>query len=167
MLVRHAEALQVLLKRAREEAELSRKQLGGALIVGVTPVSAADLVPMAVAELKTHQPSVSVRLLELPFELGRAALKRGEIDLYVGPLQQFGQTSDFHEETVVQDPLCVVVSVGHPLATRRSIGLKEASRHAWVLPTGSNALMRQLQALFLTASLPYPQATITTNPCSR
>jgi molybdate transport repressor ModE-like protein len=163
VLVHHAEALQVLLKRAREEAELSRSHPGGALVVGVTPVSAADLVPMAVADLKSRQPNVSIRILELPFELGRAALKRGEIDLYVGPLQQLGQSSDFHEETVVRDPLCAVVSITHPLASRRSIGLKEASRFEWALPTGSNALMRQLQALFLAASLPYPHAAVTTD----
>jgi hypothetical protein len=30
-----------------------------------------------------------------------------------------------------------------------------------VLPIGSNALVRQLQALFLTASSPYPRATVT------
>jgi len=49
------------------------------------------------------------------------------------------------------------------LASRRSISLKEISNYNWVLPTGSSALVRQLEALFLTASLPYPRAAVTTD----
>src|SRR5690606_1627764 len=124
------------------------------LVVGVTPISAADLVPAAVASLIERRPGISIRVLELPFERGRAALKRGEIDLYVGPLQQLGEQSDFSEETVLTDPLCVVVAPSHPLASRRSIKLEQIASENFVLPIGSNALVRQLQALFLTASLP-------------
>lgn len=162
-LVRHAEALQTQLARAREEADLYRQQFDGVLIVGVTPISAVDLVPRAIARLIALRPGASIRILELPFELGRAALRRGEIDMYVGPLQQLGETSDFLERTILSDPLCVVVSRKHPLASRRSISLKEISNYNWVLPTGSSALVRQLEALFLTASLPYPRAAVTTD----
>ena len=83
--------------------------------------------------------------------------------MYFGPLQQLGEASDFSEETVVTDPLCVVVAASHPLASRRSLKLDRVSSYDWVLPIGSNALVRQLQALFLTASLPYPRATVTTD----
>lgn len=162
-LVRHAEAIQVQLSRAREEAELYRDHVDGQLIVGVTPITAAELVPHAISRLIARRPNASIRIVELPFERGRAALKRGEIDVYVGPLQQLGESSDLLEETIFADPLCVVVSPKHPLASRRSIQLKELSHCSWALPIGSNALLRQLQALFLTASLPYPQAAVTTD----
>ena len=163
MLARHAEALQVQLARAGEEADLHRQKLGGALVIGVTPVTAADLVPRAVGRLMKREPQASIRILEMPFERGRAALKRGEIDLYVGPLQQLGESSDFNEETLVQDPLYVVVAADHPLASGRAVTLQDASAFEWALPIGSNALVRQLQALFLTASLPYPRAMVTTD----
>jgi DNA-binding transcriptional LysR family regulator len=162
-LARHAEAVEVQLRRAGEEAALHREKLGGTLIVGVTPITAVEIVPAAVSRLAERRPGVSIRILELPFERGRAALKRGEIDLYVGPLQQLGEPSDFSEETILTDPLCVVVASSHPLAARRSLTLEKISPHNWALPIGSNALVRQLQALFLTASLPYPRATVTTD----
>ena len=162
-LERHAEAVAVQLRRANEEARLHRDHLGGALTVGVTPISAAELVPSAVARLVRERPASSIRILELPFERGRAALKRGEIDLYVGPLQQLGEASDLLEETVIADPLCVVVGAAHPLTSRRSLKLTQLPRGDIVLPVGSNALVQQLQALFLTACLPYPHASVTTD----
>lgn len=162
-LERYADAVAVQLRRASEEAQLHRDHPGGTLTVGVTPISAAELVPSAVARLIRRRPSSSIRILELPFERGRAALKRGEIDLYVGPLQQLGEASDLSEETVITDPLCVVVGARHPLASRRSLKLTQLPQRDIVLPIGSNALVRQLQALFLTASLPYPHASVTTD----
>lgn len=162
-LSRHAEAVEVQIRRAGEEAALHRDKLGGTLIVGVTPITAAELVPRAVAKLTEKRRGLSIRIMELPFERGRAALKRGEIDLYVGPLQQLGEPSEFAEETIVTDPLCVVVGKSHPLGRRRTLALDQVASQDFVLPIGSNALVRQLQALFLTASLAYPRATVTTD----
>lgn len=162
-LARHAEAVAVQIRRAGEAAALHRENLGGTLVVGVTPITAAELVPRAVARLTEKHRGLSIRIMELPFERGRAALKRGEIDLYVGPLQQLGEPSEFAEETIVTDPLCVVVATSHPLARRRSLRLEQIALEDFVLPIGSNALVRQLQALFLTASLAYPRATVTTD----
>ena len=148
-LVRHAEAVEVQLSRAREDAALHREKLGGTLIVGVTPITAAVIVPTAVSRLAERRPGVLIRILELPFERGRAALKRGEIDLYVGPLQQLGEPTDFSEETIVADPLCVVVASSAPAGSAAFAHARENSA-AWL---GSSD---RVQCAGTTASGPVP-----------
>src|SRR5215468_3387717 len=63
-LVRHARALQSQLAHAAEEAHLRKLGGEGPLKVGVTPVTAANLVPQALGRLHRETPNISVSVLE-------------------------------------------------------------------------------------------------------
>ena len=162
-LVRHARALDVHLKAAAEEVRMRKLGAEGPLVVGVTPVTAADIVPRAVGRLKRESPHLSVAILQGLEEDHMAMLDVGQIDLVVGPVGVYPASSHVAEEPLMLDPLSVIVRTRHPLAARKSVALRDLRDADWALPSERSAFRRQLEALFLTAGMQWPPVCVTTN----
>src|SRR5262245_43515473 len=64
VLVRHSRSLGIQLAKAAEEVRLRQQGGQGPLVIGVTPVTAASLVPEALARLKHTMPRLSVSIVE-------------------------------------------------------------------------------------------------------
>ena len=162
-LVRHAHALQSQLAHAAEEAHLKKLGGDGPLKIGVTPVTAANLVPQALGRLHRENPNISVSILEGVLDEAMTALHSGEVDIVVGPIAVYPAARDRVEEPLVTDPLGIVMRAQHPLARRRSLSLKTLRDVSWALPSEHSAFRRQLEALFLTAGVQWPTLCLTTN----
>jgi molybdate transport repressor ModE-like protein len=162
-LVRHAEILQSQMGRAVEEIRFQRQSQLGPLIVGVTPVAAASLVPRALAQLKKDMPALAVSIQETVFHDGIGDLLKGNLDVMVGPIGVYAPVEGIEEQRLTVDPFSLVVRSGHALSRRRSASLRQIADVEWVLPSDRSAFHRQLEALFVVAGLGWPSRAITTN----
>jgi LysR family transcriptional regulator, regulator for genes of the gallate degradation pathway len=163
VLVRHARALQSQLAHAAEEANLKKLGGDGPLKIGVTPVTAATLVPQALGRLHRENPNISVSILEGVLDEAMTALHDGEVEIVVGPIAVYPASRDLVEEPLVNDPLGIVMRARHPLARHRSLSLKSLREVSWALPSERSAFRRQLEALFVTAGVQWPTLCLTTN----
>lgn len=162
-LVRHAKILQSQMGRALEEIRFQRQSQLGPLIVGVTPVAAASLVPRALARLKQEMPTLAISIQEAVFHEGISDLLKGNLDVMVGPIGVYAPVEGIEEQRLTVDPFSVVVRAGHALSRRRSASLRQIADVEWVLPSDRSAFHRQLEALFVVAGLAWPSRAITTN----
>jgi LysR family transcriptional regulator of gallate degradation len=163
VLVRHAERLEVQMRRAVEEITFRRQAFEGPLNVGVTPVAAANLVPRALARLKREMPHLVVRVQEIVFHEGIDGLLKGTLDVMVGPIGVYAPVAGIAEKPLMIDPFSIVIRSGHPLAKMRSVSLRQLRECEWVLPSDQSAFHRQLEALFVVAGIGWPNNAITTN----
>lgn len=161
VLVFHARALESLLDRAMEETRLRSLGLEGPLAIGITPVTAAALVPQAVAMLRNETPNVSVSISEgLDDELVDL-LRARVLDLVVCRLRPGLQ--DLESEPLVMSDWALITSPSHPLAQRASVSLREVTGVQWVVPAGGSAFRRQMETVFASAGIEWPVRGISTN----
>lgn len=163
VLVRHATILKTQMGRAMEEIDLQRQASSGPLVIGVTPVAAASLVPRALARLKREMPQLAIRVHETVFKEGMDGLLQGSLDVMVGPIGVYPPVDGIEEQQIAVDPFSIVVRNGHRLARRRSLSLRQMTDVEWVLPSDQGAFHRQLEALFVIAGLGWPKNAIATN----
>jgi DNA-binding transcriptional LysR family regulator len=134
VLLRHAgEVLDQVDSAARELRGL-RDLATGRLRIGAFPTAAAALVPRALATLGARHPGVRVSLREgtTPSQLRR--LRSGATDIaIVGMLP--GRPPDDPEldlEPLIDDPLLLAISRGHPLARRHTVDVDALANEAWI-----------------------------------
>jgi molybdate transport repressor ModE-like protein len=163
VLIRHARILQTQMGRAMEEMDLMRQASSGPLIIGVTPVAAAALVPRALGQLRRQMPSLAVRVHEMVFKEGMEGLLNGSLDLMVGPIGVYPPVEGIEEQRLTVDPFTLVMRKGHPLSKRHSVSLRQLSDVEWVLPSDNSAFQKQLEALFVVAGLGWPKNAIRTD----
>jgi len=81
----------------------------------------------------------------------------------LGPASGSALPSDLLEEILFDDSFCVGVGPRNPVAKRNSIALHELADYPWVLPGPGSAYRRQVEAMFMTAGLPWPTDSVVTN----
>jgi LysR family transcriptional regulator of gallate degradation len=96
--VRHAELIEVGLERALKEIRTHERAAVGPLLIGVTPIAAAQLVPRALRRLRQETPNLSASVLEMAFADAMPALLKGQIDLMVGPVGVYAKVDGVEEE---------------------------------------------------------------------
>lgn len=157
----HAKAMESLLDRAKEETRLRSLGIEGPLAIGITPVSAATLVPQALGLLLRETPSVAVSVTEgLDDELV-AMLQAREIDIVVCRVRP--GIDGVGSEPLVNSDWALITRPKHPLAARGSVSLHEITDVQWVLPAGGSAFRRQMEMVFAGAGLAWPTRGISTN----
>lgn len=163
VLARHSQSISAQLSKATEEVRL--RQIGGQgpLVVGVTPVTAASIVPEAIAKLKLSMPRLSVSIVEGVFDEAMSMLRAGDVDMFVGPVGIFRGSGDIVEEPLADDPLDVIVRPQHALAGSKSISLRRLRNVDWVLPSEDSAFRRHLEALFISSGVQWPRFYVGTN----
>lgn len=166
LLVRNAEIVEVQMNRASEELRHHTLSAEGPLVVGITPVAGADLVPRALAQLRQKNPNAAVTVLELVFSEAMPALLTGRIDLMVGPVGVYPAVPGVVEEPLATDPFSIVVASTHALARRRVLSLRQIGAVHWVLPNDQSAFHRQIESLFVVAGLGWPTSATLTNSMS-
>ncbi|MBI5259724.1 MAG: LysR family transcriptional regulator [Burkholderiales bacterium] len=157
----HARALEALLGRAKEQVRLGAAGIQGPLAIGVTPVTAASLVPQALAALLQATPQVAVSVVEgLDDEL-LGMLRARELDIVVCRLR--GALEGLASALLTSAGWSLIVAPTHRLAARGKVALNELVGERWVLPASGSAFRRQMEMVFEAAGLPWPDAGISTN----
>jgi DNA-binding transcriptional LysR family regulator len=163
ILARHSHAVDSQLSMAAEEIRLRKSGGHGPLVIGVTPVTAASLVPEALARLKRAIPRLSAYVIEGVFDEGMSMLRAGQIDLFVGPVGIFPGSTEIVEQPLTSDPLDLIVRWQHPLASKVSLSWRDLRGADWVLPSERSAFRRHLEALFISAGVQWPAFYVGTN----
>lgn len=162
-LIFHAEALEALLERAREDMRLRTLGLEGAVRLGVTPITAAGIVPRALEILVKAAPRVHVSMTEgLDSEIADL-LRRGHLDLVVSRIGNGSNDPELEEQELFYSDWGLITGVDHPLAARSSVRLSDLRDVRWVLPAGGSAFRQQMERVFSASDLGWPTQSINTN----
>ncbi|WP_454649972.1 LysR family transcriptional regulator [Bradyrhizobium liaoningense] len=162
-LIFHAEALEALLERAREDMRLRTLGLEGSVKIGVTPITAAGIVPRALEILVKAAPKVHVSLTEgLDSEIADM-LRRGHLDLVVSRIGSGSNYPELEEEELFYSDWGLIMRVDHPLSAHSFVRLSDLKDVRWVLPAGGSAFRQQMERLFAASDLGWPTRSINTN----
>ena len=163
LLASHAAALDSVLVRAAGEVELKKLGLEGSLVIGVSPIACVDIVPDAIARLKSETPNIAVSIHERPDDELLDNLRRGEIDVMISPTGLATDPADVEHEILLRDVFVVILRRKHRLARRKSFALAELRGEQWVMPDAHTTMWRQIEAIFAAENEPWPMHCVTTN----
>jgi LysR family transcriptional regulator of abg operon len=155
VLLRHAEAIDSLLRDAEEEIRLVRDDMIGPLRVGGTPGALVSLLPDAVRRLETRVGRFSLHVIERSDAELIEMLRRGEIELAFVTTGIEEPAEGIEEITLSQDPFALVVGPRNDHLPSE-VSLESVAAKQWVLPEARGAFRRQIDALFLGADVPVP-----------
>ena len=132
VLVRHAEAIFCALDEAESELQAIIGLETGRVRLAAFPSAAASVMPLAIARFRTLYPQIELLVEMLEPEDALPRLRAGELDIaFINQLAA---------ETVVcvhlfDDPMYVALPVGHRLAERPKLRLRDLADEPWMLGT--------------------------------
>lgn len=128
-------AISMSMSRAATELGALAEGTVGEVRLGAFISAAASIVPPALARLRASCPAVHIALRELEQRETHALLFRGDVDLAI--TFDYGHASGpvpagLRQEHLMDDPIMVVLPVGHPLAGADSVTPAELPSDAWI-----------------------------------
>lgn len=160
----------VLYERAKAaERELSHaveqiRQLGGrmtgSLTIGAVPLAVMLLVPETLRTFGAEFPDIQLRILEELYIAQLTRLRKGEVDIALGPRPEGLPPGEFVVETLMPASMVIVVGKGNPLARARS--LRELAEAPWVY-TGASPDAGYARLLYQRHGLKPPPAAALVN----
>ncbi len=160
ILLQGARTLDALLAQIAEQVRLKRMGVEGPLRIAATPSMNLKFMPDLIGGLLKDSGAVQMALEERLDDELIPALQSGALDLVLSPALGDALPYDIAEEMLFEDSFSIGVGPKHPLAKRRSVTLSELREHPWVLPGPGSAYRRHVEALFLTAGIPWPNDCI-------
>jgi DNA-binding transcriptional LysR family regulator len=155
-LVSYAQSLDALLMRAAEDIRKNKIGLQGSIIIGVSPVACADLVPEAVVRLKAIWPGIAITIEQGPDDALLDKLRSSTVDLVVSTVGPGSETADIAREILLPDSLVVVTRAGSPWAGLKTAGLRNFDSAHWVMPNPNTVMWQNIQSLFAAENTSWP-----------
>ncbi|MFM2055209.1 MAG: hypothetical protein RL456_3246 [Pseudomonadota bacterium] len=152
-------ALRELAGATEEIAQLGGHMVGE-LRIGAVPLAVMLLMPETLRTFSRDFPAVHLQLREELYIESLLSLRRGEVDVAVGPVPEHLPPGEFHAEALAPVSMVVVVRRGSALAGARSLAELQAAR--WVY-TGVSGTTGYARRLFERQGLPPPPAGATVN----
>lgn len=161
VLARRATGVFEELRQAVDELQSLTEADHGELRLGGTPAMCAGVLPRAIAAVRRHRPRFSFQISEL--ESGRLAseVAARSVDLGIGRMPP-GNSDEIEFEPLFEDPLFLVAGAQHPLASKKSVKLKETTLHPWTLPSSGEGVAAHLEAEFRRQGVSLPSPAVTT-----
>lgn len=130
------------------------------LVVGAMPTASASFLGQAIAMLHRRDPTVSVRTVDGITGALLPALALERLQLVVGARLRESLPAKLRAHWLFDDPMCLVVAAGHPLARRRAPAWADCVGHPWVLPTPGHPVRSAFDAACKREGLAPPAATL-------
>ncbi|WP_052850604.1 LysR family transcriptional regulator [Streptomyces avicenniae] len=137
LVVQHGDALMARWEEAESALESYRAGEAGLLRMCAFPSAVTSLLAPATAILRARHPGLTVEIAQCEAPQGFDMLMSTDADIAVlAPPDGFPHPGDsrFDQESLVEEPLDLLVPAGHPLAGRADVRLEETADHDWVLP---------------------------------
>ncbi|MEK8051106.1 LysR family transcriptional regulator [Ideonella sp. DXS22W] len=160
----------VLYERAQAaERELAQavdqiQQLGGRMVgqltIGAVPLAVMLLIPETVRTFGREFPQIQLRVVEELYIAQLTRLRKGEVDIALGPLPEALPAGEFTVETLMPISMVVVVSKSNPLAKAKR--LADLAQAPWVY-TGSSPDSGYAKLYYERHGLPPPPAAALVN----
>jgi DNA-binding transcriptional LysR family regulator len=128
-------AISASMSRAATELAALAEGIVGEVRLGAFISAASSAVPPALARLRSSHPGLHITLRELEQSETYALLFRGELDLAITFDYEHAPESapnGIRQEHLMDDPIMVVLPVGHPLAAADSVDPAEIPSDAWI-----------------------------------
>ncbi|MCV2369607.1 LysR family transcriptional regulator [Roseateles oligotrophus] len=155
VLYERARAAERELAQAVEQIEQLGGRMTGTLTIGAVPLAVMLLVPEALRTFGREFPQIQLRIYEELYIEQLTRLRKGEVDIALGPLPEHLPPGEFASEILMPIDMVVVARRGNPLA--RSSSLAELADAPWVY-TGANADSGYAKTLYERHGLKPPPA---------
>ncbi|MCB2112505.1 MAG: LysR family transcriptional regulator [Parvularculaceae bacterium] len=136
------------LEQLAEDSRLNRLQEETLIRVGVCPASMQGLVNKAVMELIQSRPDLRLHLEATTVNGGVRALRRGDIDVLVGPEVAMKSPEDFAFERLGALKTYLFARRTHPLAARSSLKKNDIAAYPLIAPDKLSWHADKLRALY-------------------
>lgn len=156
VLIKHAKLILSQVKHASEELASLKDGLSGRVVVGTLLAASPMLLPKSLARLKKERGNVSINVIEGTNDQLLPGLLLGDIDMVVGRLPEVQEEEGLKAEILYYEPVAVVGRVGHPLAKKKKLSLKDVQSQQWILPSATTSLRKEIDNAFHQAGLEIP-----------
>jgi len=165
VMIRHARMVLSNLSQAHDEIAALRAGLVGQVQLGAIAAAAATMVPLAIARVKASYPQLQIWLQVETSDVMLPLVAQGHLDIMVGRvLERQGQFKDaVRYEPIAEEPLCVVVRPGHPLANSNGLTMADIVGEGWVLHPPGSVLRHRFDMVFSQIGLAAPDNVVNTN----
>ncbi len=92
-----------------------------------------------------------------------SSLRSGGADFLIGALRDPLLFDDVVQEHLFDDPLAIIMRVGHPLARKKRASLQALTKFPWIAPRVGSPLRSQFNELFKSAGIAAPGRPIECN----
>ena len=159
-LCQNARTIRAELARGQRQLASMSSSTAGTLTVGSSPVGESYLLPRSIELFLHDRPNFQLLVSDESASELVSALRRGKIDLLLGPLWDEEPGSELVEELLFHDRMAVVVRADHPLVKATELSLADARKMGWILPPAGLRLRGQIENAFAQANLDLPSTTV-------
>lgn len=160
VLYERANAAERELSHAVEQIRQLGGRMAGSLTIGAVPLAVMLLVPETLRTFGAEFPEIQLRILEELYIAQLTRLRRGEVDIALGPRPEDLTPGEFVVETLMPASMVIVVGKNNPLARARS--LRELADAPWVY-TGASPDAGYARLLYERHGLKPPPAAALVN----
>lgn len=134
-LVAHTDVILARLSDAEAELEAIAGLKGGRVRMVAFPSVGATIMPPAIARFRAAHPAVELHLIPAEPDDGMAMVRAGDADIAITTAEIDDHQPDdgLVRVNLLDDPMHLVMPVGHPLAKRARIRLGDLSEESWIL----------------------------------
>lgn len=158
----HAVSVLDALDGARRSVSTDNVAQHEAVHVGALPTVAPDLLPPALARLRSSSPEARVDIQVAANAPLLAKLQAGEVDFILGRMADPQMMVGVSFELLYMEPLVVVARAGHPLAERDSISLNELIHYPLIVSTKGTVPRHNTESHLLSRGLKLPPNCVET-----
>lgn len=162
VMLKHAKLITVESRHAIEAISALQKGLHSQIIVGCSLTITETLLPRVTATFLKRIPGAKLQITTALNDELISGLRRGEIDVVFGALPN-PKSDEFVSEVLHVDPVSVIARSNHPLASRRTVSLKDLLGFPWVMLGPGVHGRDRFNAPFVKAGLPIPTVQIESN----
>ncbi|MCK9512280.1 MAG: LysR substrate-binding domain-containing protein [Pigmentiphaga sp.] len=133
-MMRSANAMVVEIEELAERLGSMGAGITGKVALGGVATTFIVFAPQAVARFKARAPHAALSLIDGSGDELLAALRAGEIDLFVGRLGSRAVPADVRSEDLLDDPTVIVSGTDHPLARKPKLEWSHLAGQEWIVP---------------------------------
>lgn len=160
ILARRGREIELAVSSAVGEVDLVARGISGRLRVGGSPLATNGIIPDIVGGVLKILPDVFINVSEgVDVDLLNR-LRDNELDVIICAPGSAVNRAPFVTQRLFSAPTRVIVRPGHRLASRRYISLADLDAEIWALPPNGGAFRKQVEALFTTNGIPFPERVV-------
>jgi len=160
LLARYAELAFAEIRQGFEEVSELQGKMMSRVSVGCLPLARAELLPKAITQLLEIYPDARVSILDGPYGEQLHALRYGQIDWIIGALRSPAPAADIVQHHLFEEPLSIVVRMGHPLLGTKVPSPSALAKLDWVAPREHTPTRDLFTAFFANAGVETPTRII-------
>ena len=152
-LARNGQTIRLAEEQASVLADQSAQGAVGELRIGAPPIVAGRFLSRSVAKFIRENPNCVVEMRTgLVHEL-RTMLKRGQVDIVLGPKSLAEQSDGLTFEPLLDDRVGILCRTGHLLTSRKQVMTSDLEAQVWLAHSRGSLLRQQTEAAMIASGV--------------